>query len=83
MDKLSTYTGKTVFLKELMGYRDNDNPYDCRVKKDGECMKTQDAMKYIAFRKCVNMPTPNVYKDNIILEELDIQDIKPNFGDES
>lgn len=80
MTNLSSYTGETVFLKEYQGYRDINNPYDHRVIKGGQCMKTQEAVKYIAFRKCVNMPTPYVYTDNSMSEELDIQDIAPSFG---
>ncbi len=82
MNKLSNYTGETVFVIEVMGYRDDKNPYDCRIEKGGRVMKTSEAIKYIAFRKCVNMICPDVYTDSSMLEKLDIQDVERNLGDE-
>jgi hypothetical protein len=74
--KLSDYKSNTVFLKELF----EGNASDFTLGKDGKEFNTQEAITFIAFRKCINMPHPSVYTDNTLSVELDTIDIEPNLG---
>jgi hypothetical protein len=67
MIKLSNYTGEIVFIKELHA-------------SDGEYKSTEAAIKYIAFRKCLNVPHPSVYTNFNTITELDISDIEADLG---